>query len=284
MIVTDSMKSESIRSAAKAPAVPRAFVPTMGALHEGHRTLMREARALVGPKGEVVASVFVNPTQFGHNEDFDRYPRTLEADSRACAEEGVDVLYAPTVHEVYGDHPDITVQPGPLGSELEGSARSGHFAGVLTVVSILLHQVAPNFALFGEKDYQQLELISRMCRDLAFPVTVVGVPTVREGDGLALSSRNAYLSASARKQAAAIPRALAAGAARSDRGVHQIRDAALAELESAGLEIDYVEVRSPDLGPAPEEGPARLLIAVKAETTRLIDNCGLHIGPVKEAS
>jgi pantoate--beta-alanine ligase len=283
MIVTDSMNIESMKALPKNPALARAFVPTMGALHEGHRTLMREARALVGVEGEVVVSVFVNPTQFGRNEDFDRYPRTFEADSRACAEEGVDVLYAPTVQEVYGEHPEVTVQPGPLGSELEGHARSGHFAGMLTVVSILLHQVGPNIALFGEKDYQQLELVRRMCRDLAFPVAVVGVPTVRERDGLALSSRNAYLSDSARAQAAAIPRALAAGAAHGDRGAGQIRHAALAELEGAGLEIDYVEVRSVDLGPAPQAGPARLLVAVQAGTTRLIDNCSVHVGPTEQS-
>lgn len=263
MIITDFVTGSS--------DVPRAFVPTMGALHEGHRTLMRVAREHVGPEGEVVVSVFVNPLQFGAGEDFDRYPRTLEADAEVCAAEGVDVLYAPTVLGVYGDSPSITVNAGALGNELEGAARPGHFAGVLTVVAILFHQVAPQFAVFGEKDYQQLELIRRMSRDLSFPVTVVGVPTAREDDGVARSSRNAYLSASERRMASAIPRALEA--ARANTHVGDIRETAITELQSAGLAIDYVEIRGVDLGPVPSRGEARLLIAVHAGSTRLIDNC-----------
>ena len=254
---------------------PRAFVPTMGALHDGHRELMRVAREHVGPEGEVVVSVFVNPLQFGANEDFDQYPRTLEADRAACEAAGVDILYAPTVAGVYGSSPSITVDPGPLGDELEGATRPGHFAGMLTVVAILFNQVAPDFAMFGEKDYQQLELVRRMCRDLSFPVTVVGVPTVRESDGLALSSRNVYLSADDRRRAAAIPRALKAGS--NATSVEQIRDAAMAELNSAGLDIDYVEVRSKDLGSASSDGQARLLVAVHAGSTRLIDNGPVHV-------
>lgn len=263
MIITQSASGSS--------DAPRAFVPTMGALHEGHRALMRVAREYVGASGEVVVSVFVNPLQFGAGEDFDKYPRTLEADAEACEAEGVDVLYAPTVHGVYGANPSITVDAGALGNELEGAARPGHFAGVLTVVAILLHQVAPQFAIFGEKDYQQLELIRRMSRDLSFPVTVIGVPTVRENDGVARSSRNAYLTASERRMASAIPRALEAGRAHTCAG--DVRDAAITELQSAGLAIDYVEIRGVDLGPAPDQGEARLLIAVHAGSTRLIDNC-----------
>ena len=254
---------------------PRAFVPTMGALHDGHRELMRVAREHVGPEGEVVVSVFVNPLQFGANEDFDQYPRTLEADGAVCEAEGVNILYVPTVGTIYGESPSITVNPGPLGEELEGATRPGHFAGMLTVVAILFNQVAPDFAMFGEKDYQQLELVRRMCRDLSFAVTVVGVPTVRESDGLALSSRNVYLSADDRRRAAAIPRALKAGS--NATSVEQIRAAAMAELNSAGLDIDYVEVRSKDLGPASSDGQARLLVAVHAGSTRLIDNGPVHV-------
>lgn len=267
MIVTDAVPSRSGR--------PRAFVPTMGALHDGHRELMRVAREHVGPEGEVVVSVFVNPLQFGANEDFDQYPRTLDADTVVCEAAGVDILYAPTVAVVYGSSPSITVDPGPLGDELEGAARPGHFAGVLTVVGILLHQVAPDFAMFGEKDYQQLELVRRMCRDLSFPVTVVGVPTVRESDGLARSSRNVYLSADERQRAAAIPRALNVGS--KAWSVPEIQAAAMNELSAAGLDIDYVEVRSNDLGHDVPEGEARLLLAVHAGSTRLIDNGPVHV-------
>jgi len=268
VIVTDVLAPRSGK--------PRAFVPTMGALHDGHRELMRVAREHVGLEGEVVVSVFVNPLQFGANEDFDQYPRTLEADRAACEAEGVNILYVPTVWTIYGESPSITVDPGPLGEELEGASRPGHFAGVLTVVGILLHQVAPDFALFGEKDYQQLELVRRMCRDLSFPVTVVGVPTVRESDGLARSSRNVYLSADDRRRAAAIPRALKAGS--NATSVEQIRTAAIHELNAADLDIDYVEVRSNDLGHDVPEGEARLLLAVHAGSSRLIDNGPVHVG------
>lgn len=259
-------------------SVERVFIPTMGALHEGHRVLMREARKLVGPGGEVVVSVFVNPTQFGANEDFDTYPRRLDSDAQACAEEGVDIVYAPNVQDIYGDNPTITIDPGPLGSELEGRTRPGHFAGVLTVVSILFHQVDPVAAVFGEKDFQQLVLVRRMCSDLSFPVRIVGVETVRESDGLARSSRNVYLSEDERRRAKAIPRALHAGTAAAGSGVEQARAAAVAELDSAGLSIDYVEVRGVDLDPAPTSGAARLLIAVTAGATRLIDNCRIDVG------
>lgn len=253
----------------------RAFVPTMGALHEGHRALMRVARDEVGPDGHVVVSIFVNPLQFGADEDFDAYPRTLESDTAVCAEEGVDILYAPGVEQIYGTDPSVTLDAGPLGRELEGAIRPGHFNGMLTVVAILFQQVAPQFAVFGQKDYQQLELVKRMCRDLSMPVTIVGVPTVREDDGLALSSRNVYLSEEQRRQAAAIPRAMQA--ARGGGEVSRVRQLALEELQAAGLGIDYVEVRGNDLGPAPARGEARLLIAVRAGSTRLIDNCPITV-------
>lgn len=262
----------------KAVERPRAFVPTMGALHEGHRQLMREAREHVGPHGEVVVSVFVNPLQFGANEDFDAYPRTLDADIQACQAEGVDILYAPSVDRIYGPDPSITVQPGALGSELEGAIRPGHFAGMLTVVAILLHQVKPDVAVFGEKDYQQLELVRRMCRDLSFPVSIVGAQTVREADGLARSSRNVYLSEYERNQAKVIPLALDAGIAAAPLGAESVRAAAIATLQQGELDIEYVEVRSPDLGAPPTRGEARLLVAVRAGSTRLIDNCPVRLG------
>ena len=195
---------------------PVALVPTMGALHEGHRTLVRAARERAG---SVVVSVFVNPTQFGPGEDFDRYPRTWDADLAALAEEGADVVLHPPVDEV---HPPgavgVTVHPGPLGDVLEGAVRPGHFTGVLTVVAKLFGLVRPDLAVFGEKDYQQLTLIRAMARELALGVEVVGVPTVREDDGMALSSRNRYLSPEQRATAATLSRALRAGADAGPRG------------------------------------------------------------------
>src|SRR3712207_6432093 len=171
---------------------PVVLVPTMGALHEGHRTLVRAARAL---GGSVVVSVFVNPTQFGPGEDFDRYPRTWDDDLAALTQEGTDLVFHPPVDEVYPPGSlGVTVQPGPLGDVLEGAVRPGHFAGVLTVVAKLFGLVRPDVAVFGEKDYQQLTLIRAMARELALGVEVRGVPTVREDDGMALSSRNRYLS------------------------------------------------------------------------------------------
>ncbi|MFE3328310.1 pantoate--beta-alanine ligase [Streptomyces sp. NPDC059176] len=196
---------------ALAPAAParRAVVMTMGALHEGHATLVRAARSLVGPEGQVVVTVFVNPLQFGADEDLDRYPRTLEADLKTAAEAGADVVFAPSVEEVYpGGEPQVRISAGPVGELLEGASRPGHFDGVLTVVAKLLHLTRPDAALFGQKDAQQLALIRRMTRDLNFPVEVVGVPTVREADGLALSSRNRYLSPGEREAALALSRAL----------------------------------------------------------------------------
>ena len=270
MIVTDTMPAGFDRR--------RAFVPTMGALHDGHRQLMRVARERIGSDGDVVVSVFVNPLQFGANEDFDAYPRTIDADIAACEAEGVDILYIPTVERVYGSQPTITVHPGKLGEDLEGASRPGHFAGMLTVVAILLHQVSPDVAIFGEKDYQQLELIRRMCGDLAFPYSILGVETVREADGVARSSRNVYLSEEDRLRAGAIPRALEDGVAAGALGAEGVKAAATAPLVDAGLSIDYVEVRGPDLGEPPASGEARLLIAVHAGATRLIDNCRVVLG------
>lgn len=256
---------------------PVALVPTMGALHEGHRTLVRAARARAG---SVVVSVFVNPTQFGPGEDFDRYPRTWDADLAALAEEGTDVVFHPPVEEIYPPAAlGVTVDPGPLGSVLEGAVRPGHFAGVLTVVAKLFGLVRPDLALFGEKDYQQLTLIRAMARELALGVEVVGVPTVREDDGMALSSRNRYLDPEQRRTASALNRALRAGAAAGPRGAAAVLAAARSVLaEAPELVQDYLELTDTDLGPAPATGPARLLVAVRAGRTRLLDNTAVQLG------
>ncbi|MGY2873005.1 pantoate--beta-alanine ligase [Marmoricola sp. URHA0025 HA25] len=259
-----------------------AFVPTMGALHEGHRSLMRRARAEAGPEGVVVVSVFVNPTQFGPGEDLDRYPRTLDADLEGCAAEGVDVVFTPSVDEMYPGGLDggrVTVEPGPLGEILEGAARPGHFAGVLTVVAKLFGLVRPDVAVFGEKDYQQLALIRRMSADLCLGVDVVGAATVREEDGLAMSSRNRYLDGDQRSEAVALSRALFAARQAAERGSEAALGAARAALRRTRLvDLDYLELTAPDLGPAPESGPARLLVAARVGSTRLIDNVELDLG------
>jgi pantoate--beta-alanine ligase len=256
---------------------PVALVPTMGALHEGHRTLVRAARERAG---SVVVSVFVNPTQFGPGEDFDRYPRTWDADLAALAEEGADVVFHPSVEKVYPARAvGVTVDPGPLGGVLEGAVRPGHFAGVLTVVAKLFGLVRPDLAVFGEKDYQQLTLIRAMARELSLGVEVVGVPTVREDDGLALSSRNRYLSPEQRATAVALSRALRAGADAAPRCAEAALAAAHAVLAAApDLVLDYLELTDPDLGPAPARGPARLLVAARAGSTRLIDNTAVTLG------
>ncbi|MEU6484618.1 pantoate--beta-alanine ligase [Streptomyces sp. NPDC046887] len=194
---------------AAAPRGRTAVVMTMGALHEGHATLVRAARRHVGPDGFVTVTVFVNPLQFGAGEDLDRYPRTLDADLATAAGAGADAVFAPGVDEVYpGGEPQVRITAGPMGDRLEGAMRPGHFDGMLTVVAKLLHLARPDSAFFGEKDAQQLALIRRMVRDLNFPVEIVGVETVREPDGLALSSRNRYLSAPERRTALALSGAL----------------------------------------------------------------------------
>ncbi|HEY0507811.1 MAG TPA: pantoate--beta-alanine ligase [Blastococcus sp.] len=259
---------------------PVALVPTMGALHEGHRTLVRAARKSAA---SVIVSVFVNPTQFAPGEDFDRYPRTWDADLAALAEEGVDLVFHPGVEDVYpADAVGVTVDPGPLGAVLEGAVRPGHFAGVLTVVATLFGLVRPDLALFGEKDYQQLTLIRAMARELALGVEVVGVPTVREDDGLALSSRNRYLAADQRAASTAISAALRAGAAAGPRGADAVLAAARSVLATEpALVQDYLELTDPDLGPAPAAGPARLLVAVRAGSTRLLDNTAVELGDLR---
>lgn len=214
----------------------RAVVMTMGALHEGHATLIRTAREIAGPEGEVVATVFVNPLQFGAGEDLDRYPRTLDADIKIAEQAGADAVFAPAVDEVYpGGEPQVRVSAGPMGERLEGATRPGHFDGMLTVVAKLLHLTRPDVALYGQKDAQQLALIRRMVRDLNFGVEIVGVPTVREDDGLALSSRNRYLSAKERRTALALSQALFAG---------RDRHAAQEALRARALEVPATHARA----------------------------------------
>jgi len=254
----------------------------MGALHAGHCALIRAALAI--PGAYTVVSIFVNPLQFGPQEDLDRYPRQLDSDLAVCREEGVDLVFAPSTEAMYppGCGPpgsDITVSPGVLGGELEGASRPGHFAGVLTVVAKLFGIVGPDQAFFGEKDYQQLVLIQRMVADLRMDVQVVAVPTVRDADGLALSSRNRYLDAEQRAAAVTLPAALAAGSDAGPRGADSVLSAANEVLAAqSGVTLDYLELRDPQLGPAPKRGPARLLLAATVGTTRLIDNVGLHLG------
>jgi pantoate--beta-alanine ligase len=259
-----------------------AVVMTMGALHDGHLALVRAARRLART---VIVTVFVNPLQFGPSEDYSRYPRTLEADVKLCEQAEVDLVFAPPVEEVYpGGDPQVRVTPGPMGEVLEGAHRPGHFGGMLTVVNKLINLTAPDYALFGQKDAQQLALIRRMALDLNLPVEVVGVPTVREPDGLALSSRNRYLSAEARVSALFLSRALAAGAAQREAVEVRAaaRDVLAAGAEAAPpVELDYLALVDPadftEVGDG-YRGSAVLAVAAKVGPTRLIDNLPLRIG------
>jgi pantoate--beta-alanine ligase len=255
-----------------------ALVPTMGALHAGHMALVAEARSRAD---HVVASIFVNPTQFGADEDLATYPRREAADAAMLEAEGCAILWAPEVASMYPDGPVATIKAGAIGGDLEGEARSGHFDGVATVVARLFDQVHPDVALFGEKDYQQLAVIRQMASDLGLPIDIVGVPTQRDEDGLALSSRNAYLSEEERAAARTLPRALgeAAQAILQGGDISEALDKARARLAAAGFEpIDYVELR--DAGTlAPLETldrPARLLAAARIGRTRLIDNLAVE--------
>ena len=255
------------------------LVPTMGAVHDGHLTLVRAAKHVSG--SVVVVSIFVNPLQFGANEDLDKYPQTLDDDLAQLRAEGVDIAFAPTAAEMYPDGPRTSVQAGPLGAELEGASRPTHFAGVLTVVLKLLQIVRPDQAFFGEKDYQQLVLIRQMVTDLNVNVSIVGVPIVREPDGLAMSSRNRYLSDVEREQAGALSAALLAGMYAASGGAPAALDAARAVLEEVpAIDVDYLQVRDPALGPAPAEGMARMLLAARLGATRLLDNIAIDIGSI----
>jgi pantoate--beta-alanine ligase len=262
---------------------PVVLVPTMGALHAGHRELIRAARAI--PAASTVVSIFINPLQFGSQQDLDCYPRQFDADLAMCQEEGVELVFAPSAEAMSPPGSDTTVVPGALGAELEGASRPGHFTAVLTVVAKLFGLVGPDRALFGEKDYQQLVLIKRMVTDLRLGVQVVGIPTVREADGLASSSRNVHLDAQARVAAITLSAALAAGAHAGVHGADAVLTAASQVLAAQpAVALDYLALRDPELGPAPQQGQARLLVAATVETTRLIDNVGLHLGATHDSN
>ncbi len=250
------------------------LVPTMGYLHEGHLALVRRARELAE---FVVVSIFVNPTQFGPNEDFERYPRDWERDSDLCRRAGVDLVFAPPVDELYPAGAQTWVSVEDLSGPLCGGSRPGHFRGVATVVSKLFHAVEPDVAVFGEKDYQQLQVIRRMARDLLMPVRVEGVPIVREEDGLALSSRNVYLTGGQRVQALALSRALARAqdlVSAGEERVAPILDEVRRVLEGAGVRVEYAEIRHTEtLAPVESVRPrAVLALAGVVGATRLIDN------------
>ncbi|MET1111821.1 MAG: pantoate--beta-alanine ligase [Allosphingosinicella sp.] len=255
-----------------------AFVPTMGALHAGHMALVAEGRRRAG---HVVASIFVNPTQFAAHEDLSTYPRREASDAKMLEEEGCAILWSPDVATIYPDGSVTDVRAGSLGDSLDGAARPGHFDGVATVVSRLFEQVRPDIALFGEKDYQQLAIIREMVRERGLTVEIVGVPTQRDADGLALSSRNAYLTDEERQSARALPRALGEAAAAIQRGgdVAEALAAAKERLAKAGFDpIDYVELcDAQTLAPVTSlERPARLLAAARIGRTRLIDNLAVE--------
>lgn len=247
------------------------LVPTMGALHEGHLALIRRARKLAGKSGRVVASIFVNPTQFGPREDFSKYPRPFANDAKLCRENGVDLLFAPAAKQMYPPDFSVFVDERALSAVLCGAARPGHFRGVCTVVAKLFHIIAPDIAVFGKKDFQQLAIIRRMVRDLNFPVKIASVETVREPDGLALSSRNRYLTPEERAQAPVIRRALLAGA----KNLRTAKTAASRIIRSAPLaRIDYLEVLDAETlqGISKTTRTAVIAAAVFFGKTRLIDN------------
>ena len=262
---------------------PVVLVPTMGALHEGHRALLARAREVAGPAGTVVVSIFVNPLQFGPNEDLDRYPRTLPADLAACEAAQVDLVFAPGVPEMYPSQQLVTVDPGPAGDILEGEFRAGFFRGVLTVVIKLFSLVRPDVAVFGQKDAQQLTLVRRMVADFALGIEIDAVPTVRAADGLALSSRNKYLSASERAVAPVLHRALAAGAAAAAAGPTAVLGAAreVLDREGAAFAVDYLDlVEGGTYVPVRDDefrGAAVLAVAARLGSTRLIDNVPVQI-------
>jgi pantoate--beta-alanine ligase len=253
---------------------------SLGALHDGHRALIRAARERCAV---VVVTVFLNPLQFAPTEDLSRYPQTLDADLALCRQEGVDAVFAPDVNEVYpGGPPSVRVSAGPLGDVLEGASRPGHFDGVLTVVGKLLHITGPDVTFFGQKDAQQVLLVRRMVTDLDFPCEVVTIPTVRDPDGLAMSSRNIYLSAADRPVSLALSQSLRAAQAAASHGAEAARAAALKALaEQPDLGLDYASLVDPatlgDVG-ADFVGEALLVVAAHVGTTRLIDNAPVVVG------
>jgi len=257
---------------------PRVLVPTMGALHKAHGELIRVARERAGKDGEVVVSIFVNPLQFEPGSDYERYPRRQEADEEFCRSAGVDLLFRPSVEEVYPNDRSTLVEEISLSSTLEGKSRPGHFRGVCTVVAKLFNILAPDAAVFGEKDFQQLAIVRRMVRDLNFNIDIVAVPTVREEDSLACSSRNQYLNPEERKQATILHDALRAAANAGKRSASDIVALARKTINEAPLaRIDYVEVVDAEtLQPLEMSGPNTvLLVAVFFGKTRLIDNITL---------
>jgi pantoate--beta-alanine ligase len=255
-----------------------ALVPTMGALHRGHLALIGQARRRAR---RVVVSIFVNPTQFAPHEDFASYPRSLASDLKALGLTKADLVWAPSPAVMYPEDFATRIEPaGPAKAGLEDKFRPHFFGGVATVVAKLFTQVAPDFALFGEKDYQQLRVVTQMAKDLDLALKVIGVPTVRETDGLALSSRNAYLSAQERERAPALYRALKASAARIKNGepIERVLEDGRGEIARAGFALDYLEARHAlTLAPVTsrKDGPIRLLVAAKLGKTRLIDNVGV---------
>jgi pantoate--beta-alanine ligase len=259
-----------------------ALVPTMGALHAGHLALVRAGRRRAR---RLVVSIFVNPTQFAPNEDFGSYPRTFESDAAALAALGVDVIWAPTVAVMYPDGFATRIVPeGPASAGLEDKFRPHFFGGVATVVGKLLIQCGPDFVMFGEKDYQQLKVVTRFAKDLDLPTKVIAVPTVREKDGLALSSRNAYLSESERATAPTLHRVLKDCAQKIAGGslIAQVLDEGGAAIERAGFALDYLEARHAEtLRPVAsvKDGPIRLLVAARIGRTRLIDNVAVTSSP-----
>ena len=261
----------------------------MGALHEGHLTLIRRARALAGPKGTVAVSVFVNPTQFGPKEDFSRYPRPIAEDMAKCRAEGVDLLYLPNAEEFYAPDHSTWVNEELLSTGLCGASRPGHFRGVCTVVSKLFNLFGADSAVFGKKDAQQLAIIRRMVRDLNFPIKIVGAEIHREADGLAMSSRNRYLSPEERAQAPVLHRALLEAKAAAKAGLRspaRLRSRVIRTIESAPLaKIDYVEALDAETLGKPSPKCRKLLIAVAVGfgKTRLIDNIEISLSKVTEA-
>jgi pantoate--beta-alanine ligase len=252
------------------------LVPTMGALHDGHLALVRAAKRV--PGAVVAVSIFVNPLQFGAGEDLDAYPRTLDDDVALLRAEDVEIVFAPTAAAMYPGGMRTTVQPGPLAADLEGAARPTHFGGMLTVVCKLLQIVQPDRVFFGEKDYQQLVLVRQMAADLNLDVQVIGVPTVRESDGLAMSSRNRYLDSAQRELASTLSAALLAGAHAAGAGERAALDAARAVLGAVpAIDVDYLELRDADLGPPQIGRPGRLLVAARLGSTRLLDNIAIDV-------
>jgi pantoate--beta-alanine ligase len=271
-----------ITTVAEAQSLPRSkrrvLVPTMGALHKAHGELIRVARKYAGGNGEVAVSIFVNPLQFEPGSDYQRYPRPEKVDEEFCRNSGVDLLFRPSVAEMYGDDGSVFVEEVSLSKTLEGESRPGHFRGVCTVVAKLFNLLAPDAAVFGEKDFQQLAIVRRMVRDLNFKIDIIGVPTVRDEDGLAYSSRNEYLNLEERKQATVLRKALLAAANASDKSAKGIVALVQKVINEAPLaQIDYVElVDAGTLRPVETAGSNSVLVlAVFFGKTRLIDNIRL---------